>query len=80
MPKSIYVYSCMFLGTDLYTFIKLKWERYNLAPFMEGWHIKYLAKVLENTLPSSEELITRLMINMPPSYNDLKNFKQEFKH
>ncbi|WP_163565150.1 hypothetical protein [Helicobacter suis] len=53
---------------DLYTFIKLKWERYNLAPFMEGWHIKYLSKVLENTLPSSEELITRLMINMPPSY------------
>ncbi len=53
---------------DLYTFIKLKWERYNLAPFMEGWHIRYLAKVLENTLPNSEELITRLMINMPPSY------------
>ncbi|WP_104753135.1 hypothetical protein [Helicobacter salomonis] len=54
---------------DLYTFVKLKWARYNLAPFLDSWHIAYLCKVLEHTLPSAQEhLITRLMINMPPSY------------
>ncbi|WP_411697026.1 terminase large subunit domain-containing protein, partial [Helicobacter baculiformis] len=54
---------------DLYTFVKLKWARYNLAPFMHSWHIAYLCKVLECTLPTAQEdLITRLMINMPPSY------------
>ncbi|WP_104691094.1 hypothetical protein [Helicobacter heilmannii] len=55
---------------DFYSFVKLKWERYNLAPFMDSWHIKYLCKVLECTQPSTADgaLITRLMINMPPSY------------
>ena len=37
---------------DLYSFVKLKWERYNNAPFMEGWHIQYLCKILESTLPN----------------------------
>ncbi|CAM3303728.1 hypothetical protein [Helicobacter labetoulli] len=37
---------------DLYSFLKLKWERYNNAPFMEGWHIQYLCKILESTLPN----------------------------
>lgn len=89
---------------DLYTFVKLKWERYNKAHFMDNWHIEYLCKILESTLPRSQTLsqysqelhknasvitpevcerrihdlhrkdnadykpITRLMINMPPSY------------
>ncbi|WP_121022131.1 hypothetical protein [Helicobacter vulpis] len=54
---------------DFYTFVKLKWARYNLAPFMDSWHIAYLCKILECTLPSAGgDLITRLMINMPPSY------------
>ena len=39
---------------DLYSFIKLKWERYNNAPFMEGWHIQYLCKILESTLPEND--------------------------
>ncbi len=39
---------------DLYSFVKLKWERYNNAPFMEGWHIQYLCKILESTLPEND--------------------------
>ena len=39
---------------DLYSFVKLKWERYNNAPFMEGWHIQYLCKILESTLPCND--------------------------
>ncbi|TSA81497.1 hypothetical protein [Helicobacter mehlei] len=56
---------------DFYTFVKLKWARYNLAPFLDSWHIAYLCKVLECTQPISAQdggLLTRLMINMPPSY------------
>ncbi|WP_233706304.1 hypothetical protein [Helicobacter felis] len=56
---------------DLYTFVKLKWERYNLSPFLDSWHIAYLCKVLECTQPNTKgdyDLLTRLMINMPPSY------------
>ncbi|CCB79041.1 phage uncharacterized protein, putative [Helicobacter bizzozeronii CIII-1] len=56
---------------DLYTFVKLKWARYNLAPFLDSWHIAYLCKVLECTQPNTtgeSDLLTRLMINMPPSY------------
>ncbi|WP_231630291.1 hypothetical protein [Helicobacter heilmannii] len=52
-------------------FVKLKWARYNLAPFLDSWHIQYLCKVLECTQPNTAEghkLLTRLMINMPPSY------------
>ena len=41
---------------DLYSFVKLKWERYNNAPFMEGWHIHYLCKILESTLPDDSTL------------------------
>ncbi|TLD79832.1 hypothetical protein LS68_009165 [Helicobacter sp. MIT 05-5293] len=58
-------------------FVLLKWERYEKKPFMDNWHYDYLCKVLENTLPCNTEnlgfiperqTITRLMINMPPSY------------
>ena len=118
---------------DLYSFVKLKWERYNNAPFMEGWHIQYLCKILESTLPcndvtsgnhsadfvdfersqtlclasrpkstknyesntanlnhtgknslkstaktSQTELITRLIINMPPSYGKTEIIARSF--
>ncbi|WP_104748586.1 hypothetical protein [Helicobacter cetorum] len=56
---------------DFYYFLKLKWERFNNELLLESWHIEYLCKVLECTQPNTckkEELIKRLILNMPPSY------------
>ncbi|WRE56574.1 hypothetical protein KVE72_03055 [Helicobacter pylori] len=56
---------------DFYQFLRLKWERYENKPFLDNWHIKYLCKVLECTQSNtcqSDELIRRLILNMPPSY------------
>ncbi|GAA9453795.1 hypothetical protein HpUBN11_10340 [Helicobacter pylori] len=56
---------------DFYQFVRLKWERYENKPFLDNWHIEYLCKVLECTQPNtcqSDELIKRLILNMPPSY------------
>lgn len=58
---------------DLYTFIKLKWQRYNQNPYLDNWHIKYVCETLSFTLKDyaqgkGEANITRLMLNMPPSY------------
>lgn len=58
---------------DLKTFLRLKWERYNQQPMMDNWHIDYICKILSSTLKDYAEnenlpLITRLMLNMPPSY------------
>ena len=35
---------------DLYTFIKLKWQRYNQNPYLDNWHIKYVCETLSFTL------------------------------
>lgn len=56
---------------DFYQFLRLKWERYENKPFLDNWHIEYLCKVLECTQANtcqSDELIRRLILNMPPSY------------
>ncbi len=58
---------------SLYNFLRLKWERYNLAPFLENWHFIYLSEILSHTdhhyaKEKGAENITRLMLNMPPSY------------
>ncbi|WQT48273.1 hypothetical protein KVC52_03320 [Helicobacter pylori] len=56
---------------DFYQFVRLKWERYENKPFLDNWHIKYLCRVLECTQANtcqSDELIKRLILNMPPSY------------
>lgn len=56
---------------DFYHFLRLKWERYENKPFLDSWHIKYLCKILECTQPNTcqkDELIRRLILNMPPSY------------
>ncbi|AFI03854.1 phage-related CUP0950-like protein [Helicobacter cetorum] len=66
---------------DFYFFLKLKWERYNLMPFMQGWHINYLCKVLECTQPNTclkDELIRNLIINMPPSYGKTEIIARSF--
>lgn len=55
---------------SLKAFVLLKWQRYNQMPFNDNWHYDYLCRVLESTLPTHarDEILTRLMINMPPSY------------
>ncbi len=58
---------------DFKFFVKLKWERFNCAPFLDNWHQDYICEALSCTLPSyaqknGYELIRRLMLNMPPSY------------
>ncbi|MFQ6341369.1 hypothetical protein [Campylobacter sp. VTCC 70190] len=66
---------------DFYTFLKLKWERYNKAPFLDNWHFKYLCKILSYTLHThapQNELITRLMLNMPPSYGKTETIARSF--
>lgn len=51
-------------------FVLLKWQRYENKPFLDNWHYDYLCTILEATLPFKENphILTRLMINMPPSY------------
>ncbi|RDU51766.1 hypothetical protein CQA49_09210 [Helicobacter sp. MIT 00-7814] len=69
---------------DLYQFLRLKWARYNCAPFLDNWHFEYIAKVLESTLPSEildknpRPPLTRLMINMPPSYGKTEVIARTF--
>ena len=58
---------------DFYTFVKLKWQRYNQQPYLDNWHIRYVCEKLAFTLKDyadekREPNITRLMLNMPPSY------------
>ncbi|RDU51627.1 hypothetical protein CQA49_09345 [Helicobacter sp. MIT 00-7814] len=55
---------------DFKTFVLLKWERYNNTPFLDNWHYDFLCKMLESTTPfdDNQNIITRLMLNMPPSY------------
>lgn len=64
---------------DLKTFLELKWQRYNKAVFLDNWHFSYLCKILENTLPTiNTNPITRLMINMPPSYGKTETIARTF--
>ncbi len=49
-------------------FVLLKWQRYEKKPFLDNWHYDYLCAILEATLPNTQEPLTRLMLNMPPSY------------
>lgn len=56
-------------------FVLLKWQRYEHKSFLDNWHYDYLCHILEHTLPYNPQIhekehsiITRLMINMPPSY------------
>lgn len=64
---------------DLKTFLKLKWQRYNKAEFLDNWHFDYLCKILEHTLPfKTKNPLTRLMINMPPSYGKTETIARTF--
>ncbi len=56
---------------SFYHFLLLKWERFENKKLLKSWHIEYLCKLLECTQKNTsenEELITRLILNMPPSY------------
>ncbi len=59
-------------------FLLLKWERYNKAYFMDNWHYDYLSHILEHTLPNVKNQITRLMLNMPPSYGKTEIIARSF--
>lgn len=68
---------------DFYTFIKLKWARFNQQPFMENWHFDYICETLALTLKDYAESkgqspITRLMLNMPPSYGKTEIVGRDF--
>lgn len=63
---------------DLKAFLLLKWERFNKKPFIDNWHYDYLCKILENTLPNSNNQIKRLMLNMPPSYGKTEIIARTF--
>ncbi|MBS4276043.1 terminase large subunit domain-containing protein [Campylobacter vulpis] len=68
---------------DFYTFLRLKWERYNKAAFLENWHFNYLCEVLSLTLPyyakeNNAEILRRLMLNMPPSYGKTETIARSF--
>lgn len=64
---------------DLKSFLKLKWERFNKMPFLDNWHFDYLCKILEQTLPQkTPKPLTRLMLNMPPSYGKTETIARTF--
>lgn len=63
---------------DLKTFLLLKWQRFNKKPFIDNWHYDYLCKILENTLPQSNNQIQRLILNMPPSYGKTEIIARTF--
>lgn len=63
---------------SLKAFVLLKWERYNKMPFNDSWHYDYICRVLESTLPTSQAILTRLMINMPPSYGKTEIIARSF--
>lgn len=68
---------------DLKTFLILKWQNYNQAYFMDNWHFDYICNVLSSTLKDYADLknlplITRLMLNMPPSYGKTEIIARTF--
>lgn len=64
-------------------FLLLKWQRYNKAYFMDNWHFDYICALLTQTLSDKakanhKETITRLMLNMPPSYGKTETIARSF--
>lgn len=74
---------------NLKDFVLLKWQRFNKEKFLDNWHFDLLCATLESTLPLSLqeqikgetqefESITRLMVNMPPSYGKTEIIARSF--
>lgn len=69
---------------DFKTFLLQKWQHYNKAIFNDNWHFDFLAKILESTLPTTPlgepntNLLTRIMINVPPSYGKTETIARSF--
>lgn len=68
---------------DLKTFLLLKWQRYNQQYFMDNWHFDYICEILSHTLKDyadekNAKTITRLMLNMPPSYGKTEIIARTF--
>ena len=68
---------------DFKSFLYLKWQRYDCANFFHNWHFEYLAKLLSFTIPSyarehNEKQLTRIILNMPPSYGKTEAIARSF--
>lgn len=68
---------------DLKTFLLLKWQRFIRRPFMDNWHFDYICEILSHTLQDyaqdkNSQIITRLMLNMPPSYGKTEIIARTF--
>ena len=66
---------------DFKTFLYLKWQRYDKKDFLHNWHFEYLTNVLTHTIPKyckdkNQSLLTRIMLNMPPSYGKTETYQQ----
>lgn len=87
MPENIHAQNEIALRElakkDLKTFLLLKWERFNQQPFMDNWHFDYICETLSLTLKDyaqskAHAVITRLMLNMPPSYGKTEIIARTF--
>lgn len=87
MPENIHAQNEIALRElakkDLKTFLLLKWERFNQQPFMDNWHFDYICETLSLTLKDyaqskAKPVITRLMLNMPPSYGKTEIIARTF--
>lgn len=68
---------------DLKTFLLLKWQRFNQQVFLDSWHFDYICETLSLTLKDyaqskNQNVITRLMLNMPPSYGKTEIIARTF--
>ncbi|MCL9820600.1 terminase family protein [Helicobacter sp. 14348-15] len=68
---------------DFKTFLYLKWQRYDKKDFLHNWHFEYLTNVLTHTIPKyckdkNQSLLTRIMLNMPPSYGKTETLARAF--
>lgn len=87
MPENIHAQNEIALRElakkDLKTFLLLKWQRFNQQPFMDNWHFDYICETLSLTLKDyaqgkNQPVITRLMLNMPPSYGKTEIIARTF--
>ncbi|TLD94632.1 hypothetical protein LS71_009265, partial [Helicobacter jaachi] len=63
---------------DLKYFLTLKWERYEQKPFLDNWHIDYLCKVLEHTLPKDAQNKDKSALNPQNPPQNITEFAPNF--
>lgn len=60
---------------SLYRHLEYKFKYFYNRPFLNNWHIGYICELLEAVLSGE---ITRLMLNMPPSYGKTEIIARTF--